>query len=216
MANTETTSAAEPKNQMHTQEESELDLDSRGSDEENAMHSKDEILSPIEKVKSMHSVNNIASVPNGGLKAWLQVLGAFMLFFNSFGIINTFGAYQTFYETGELFISSSSNLSWVGAVQAFALMFVGAFTGPVYDAGYFRHLLISGTFLIVFGHMMLSLCHEYYQVLLAQGFCIGIGAGFLFVPAVAVLSTYFTTKLTLAMGIAASGSSLGKQKERLH
>ena len=29
------------------------------------------------------SVNNIKSVPNGGTAAWLQVLGAFFLFFNS-------------------------------------------------------------------------------------------------------------------------------------
>lgn len=29
------------------------------------------------------SVNNIKAIPNGGLTAWLQVLGAFFLFFNS-------------------------------------------------------------------------------------------------------------------------------------
>lgn len=26
-------------------------------------------------------------IPNGGLRAWLQVLGSFMLFFNTFGIL---------------------------------------------------------------------------------------------------------------------------------
>ena len=29
------------------------------------------------------SVNNISAIPNGGTVAWLQVLGAFFLFFNS-------------------------------------------------------------------------------------------------------------------------------------
>ncbi|GES66585.1 monocarboxylate permease [Aspergillus terreus] len=57
--------------------------------------------------------------------------------------------------------------------------------------------------------MMISICHEYYQALLAQGFCIGIGVGLIFVPGVAVLSTYFTTKLALANGVAAAGSGLG-------
>ena len=56
---------------------------------------------------------------------------------------------------------------------------------------------------------MLSLCTEYWQVLLAQAFCIGIGTGCLFVPSVAILSTYFTTKFAFAVGLAASGSSLG-------
>jgi MFS family permease len=88
-------------------------------------------------------------------------------------------------------------------------MSVGAATGPVYDAGYFRVLLITGTFLIAFGHMMLSLCEVYWQVLMAQGICIGLGAGVLLLPGVAILSTYFTTKISLALGIAASGSSIG-------
>lgn len=89
-------------------------------------------------------------------------------------------------------------------------MAVGALTGPVYDAGYFRELLLGGSFLVVFGQMMLSLCGQYYQVILAQAICIGIGAGCLFVPSVAILSTYFSTKIATAMGIAAAGSSLGK------
>jgi MFS family permease len=75
--------------------------------------------------------------------------------------------------------------------------------------GYFRPLIVIGSFLIVFGHMMLSLCTAYWQVLLAQAFCVGIGTGFLFIPSVAILSTYFTTRLALATGVAASGSSLG-------
>ena len=32
---------------------------------------------------SQGHVNDLSSVPNGGLRAWLQVAGAFMLFFNS-------------------------------------------------------------------------------------------------------------------------------------
>lgn len=155
------------------------------------------------------SVNNVSAIPNGGLRAWLQVLGAFFLFFNSWGIVNTFGVYQTYYETGILASSSASDISWVGSIQAFLLMLVGALTGPVYDAGYFRGLLLTGSFLVVFGQMMLSLCTEYYQVILAQAICIGLGCGCLFVPSVAILSTYFSTKIATAMGIAAAGSSLG-------
>ncbi|KAF2203387.1 MFS general substrate transporter [Delitschia confertaspora ATCC 74209] len=155
------------------------------------------------------SVNNTSSIPNGGLKAWLQVLGSFFLFFNSWGVVNTFGSYQTYYETVLLTSSSPSSISWIGSIQAFLLMMVGAITGPIYDAGYFRELLIGGSFMLVLGQMMLSLCKEYWQVLLAQALCTGIGCGALFVPSVAILSTYFTTKLATAMGLAAAGSSIG-------
>ncbi|GAB7362043.1 hypothetical protein MBLNU230_g2077t1 [Neophaeotheca triangularis] len=164
----------------------------------------------LEKVQSAKpSINNIKSVPNGGLTAWLQVLGSFFLFFNSWGIVNSFGTYQAYYEDGILASSSPSDISWIGSIQSFLLMFVGAITGPIYDAGYVHHLIGAGSFLIVFGQMMLSLCNSYYQVMLAQAISIGLGAGCLFVPAVAILSTYFSTKVATAMGIAAAGSSLG-------
>lgn len=89
------------------------------------------------------------------------------------------------------------------------VLFVGALSGPIYDRGHLRILLVCGSFLIVFGFMMLSLCHAFWQCLLAQGFCIGIGGGLLFVPAVAILPTYFRAKVGLAIGLAASGSSMG-------
>ena len=37
----------------------------------------------VEKKTSKASVNNAASIPNGGLRAWLQVAGSFFLFFNT-------------------------------------------------------------------------------------------------------------------------------------
>lgn len=89
------------------------------------------------------------------------------------------------------------------------VLLVGAIVGPIYDRGHFRWLLVIGSFGVVFGHMMLSLCHTFWQALLAQGFVIGIGGGMLFVPAVAIMPTYFSTKLGLAIGLAASGSSTG-------
>lgn len=152
---------------------------------------------------------DVSPVPNGGLQAWLQVLGAWVLMFNTFGLINTFGVYQNYYESGQLFQSTSSNISWIGAIQAYCIMLVGFLTGPVFDAGHLRVLLISGSFLVVFGHMMLSLCHEYWQALLAQGFAIGLGSGLLFVPSVAIMPTYFSSKVGLVIGLAVSGSSLG-------
>lgn len=41
--------------------------------------------------------------PDGALVAWLHVAGSFFLFFNSWGIMNAFGVFQTFYDTGDPF-----------------------------------------------------------------------------------------------------------------
>ncbi|CAI6237683.1 unnamed protein product [Periconia digitata] len=153
--------------------------------------------------------NEPAPPPDGGTQAWLQVLGSWMLFFNTWGILNTFGIFQTYYESGALFRTSSSNISWIGSIQALALLATGAFVGPIYDRGGYRWLLIVGTVGVVLGHMLLSLAKTYWEALLTQGLMVGIGGGCLYVPAVAIMPTYFTSKLGLTLGIAASGSSTG-------
>ncbi|KAJ8067614.1 hypothetical protein OCU04_003224 [Sclerotinia nivalis] len=153
--------------------------------------------------------NPHADIPNGGVVAWLQVVGSFFLFFNSWGIVNMFGAFQTFYESDLLSHESPSNVSWIGSIQAFLLLLVGVITGPLFDAGLFRPLLSTGTFLVVFGMMMTSISKTYWEIILAQAVCMGIGLGCLFVPSVAIVSTYFSTRKAFATGIAASGSSLG-------
>ncbi|KIV78901.1 hypothetical protein PV11_06503 [Exophiala sideris] len=147
--------------------------------------------------------------PNGGLTAWLQVLGSFFLFFNAWGLVNTFGVYQTYYETSPVWQASPSEISWIGSIQAFLLLLVGVISGPAYDNGYFRALIATGATLIPLGFMMTSLCKTYWQTMLAQGITIGIGAGCIFIPSVAILPQYFSTKKALANGMAASGSSLG-------
>ncbi|KAL3953105.1 hypothetical protein ACCO45_013048 [Purpureocillium lilacinum] len=147
--------------------------------------------------------------PDGGIVAWLHVVGGFMLFFNSWGLLNTFGVYQSYYESGAMFNRSSSDISWIGALQAYLVFLVGLFAGPIYDRGYFKSLIVFGCLAITFGHMMLSLCSRYWQVILSQGFVIGIGAGCLFVPCASIMPSYFRAKLGLAMGLASAGSSFG-------
>lgn len=88
-------------------------------------------------------------------------------------------------------------------------MFGGVVTGPLFDSGYFYVLLPFGCFMVSFGYMMTSVASQYYQIMLAQGICVGIGTGCLFVPSVALLPQYFKRKRALANGLAASGSSIG-------
>jgi MFS family permease len=141
------------------------------------------------------------------------------------GLLTTYGAFQEFYQTELLPDQSPSNLSWVGSVQATLIVMVGIVTGPLVDSGYLRTLIVSGTFLVVFGIMMTSLANQYYQVshstrrerhhvspkqvLLAQGFCVGMGGGIAYIPALVVISSYFTTRRPIAIGCASIGSSVG-------
>ncbi len=91
--------------------------------------------------------------PNGGSRAWLQVLGAFFLNFNTWGIINTYGVFQAEYSTGILHNSSQSAISWIGSIQAFLMLLIAVLCGRALDAGYFYTDITAGTFLVVFGTM---------------------------------------------------------------
>ncbi|KAJ9603389.1 hypothetical protein H2200_012167 [Cladophialophora chaetospira] len=164
---------------------------------------------PEEREEKVSASNGIDTIPDSGMQAWLQVLGAFFLWFNTWGLINAYGAFQSYYTVDLLRHMTPSAIAWIGSVQACLLLLVGALTGPVFDAGYFRTLLILGSSMVVFGLFMTSIATEYWQILLAQGFCVGIGTGCLFTPSVALLSTYFSSKLMIAMGLAASGSGIG-------
>lgn len=149
------------------------------------------------------------SIPNGGLLAWLQVVGTFFLFFNVSGITNSFGVFQTYYERDLLRDQNPSRIAWIGSVQACLVLFVGMLTGPLFDMGYFRIMTAVGTVLAVLALMMTSLCTEYWQFMLGQSLCFGLGGACLFVPGMAITSTYFSTRRALAIGIASSGSSTG-------
>ncbi|KAN0072260.1 Major facilitator superfamily domain containing protein [Elaphomyces granulatus] len=144
-----------------------------------------------------------------GLKAWLQVVGAFFLFFNSWGVINTFGAFQTYYEQHDLSSLSPSTIAWIGSVQPFFLLMFGVIIGPLFDAGYFHLLLLFGTFLLTFGLMMVSISSQYWHFMLAQGICVGLAAAALFVPSVTILPQYFKRRRGLVNGLAASGGGIG-------
>lgn len=149
------------------------------------------------------------SIPDGGLVAWLQVLGSFMIFFNTWGVVNSFGVYQTYYENNFLQSEGASRISWIGSIQGFLLMSSGTFAGPLFDLGYYRYLLVIGLILSVLGVMMTSIASEYWEIMLAQAVCLGLGGGCLFLPGVAIPSTYFANKRSLALGISTSGSSFG-------
>ncbi|KEY65475.1 hypothetical protein S7711_08314 [Stachybotrys chartarum IBT 7711] len=144
---------------------------------------------------------------DGGTRAWLQVLAGHLVNALSWGYAATFGVYQLHYArtTG----LPSSQISWIGSIQIFLTFMSCVMSGRLSDAGYTRQTMVLGGFLIVFGTLMTSFATEYWQIVLAQGVCTGLGMGTIYMPALSVISSYFKRKRTLALTIAASGTSTG-------
>ena len=114
------------------------------------------------------SKSDLDSIPDGGVTAWLQVLGSWVILVDTWGLVNSFGVFQTHYKATMLPSTSPSSISWIGSLQASLLMLVGVVSGPLYDMGYFRALIGTGLLLIILGQFLLSICTTFWQVLLTQ------------------------------------------------
>ncbi|OQE15059.1 hypothetical protein PENFLA_c034G05115 [Penicillium flavigenum] len=146
--------------------------------------------------------------PEGGLRAWSVVAGAFCISFCTFGYLNAYGVYQNYYSTHQLMGESASTIAWIGSVQTCLLLGGGIVGGPLFDK-YGAKVIWPASIAFIFSVMMTSLGKEYYQFMLAQGILGGLTCGIMFSPAMAAVSHYFQAKRGAALGITVTGSSLG-------
>ncbi|KAF2686340.1 MFS general substrate transporter [Lentithecium fluviatile CBS 122367] len=145
---------------------------------------------------------------DGGMTAWLQVLGCWLLFMNTWGLTNSFSIFETYYAETKFPHVNPSTISWVGSLQLFLTLFVGVFAGWFLDAGHLRIALLTGTTLMFIGMFATSFCNFYWQVLLAQGICVGLGSGTLAFTSASIIPFYFTKRRMLVAGIVSTGSSV--------
>ncbi|OOF96428.1 hypothetical protein ASPCADRAFT_4472 [Aspergillus carbonarius ITEM 5010] len=136
--------------------------------------------------------------PDGGLAAWSVVLGAWCI-----------GIFQTYYGSTLLKGYSTSTIAWIPSLEVFFMFFMGPIVGTLSDRLGARVVIITGSFLHVFGLMMASISTEYYQILLSQGVCSAMGLCAIFQPSMSSIPSWFDKKRGAAYGIVASGSSAG-------
>lgn len=145
--------------------------------------------------------------PDGGARAWTQACMAHLVILNTWGMVATFGVFQSYY-TLSLNLEPSA-VSWIGSIQMLGHFSLGILTGRMFDAGYFYHTVILGMLLSATGMFMTSLCSEYWQFMMTQGVMNGLGNGMQFAPSLALVSTYFQNRRTVALAIVSSGSGVG-------
>ncbi|KAI0057037.1 MFS general substrate transporter [Artomyces pyxidatus] len=163
----------------------------------------------VEKNHAPPVVNVQSPVMDGGIHAWLTLVGAMLTTFCTFGYTYAFGVFQDYYTRSHA--ASASRISWIGSTQLCLLIAMGLPAGKLLDMGYFRQTVFAGSCLYVFSLFMVSIAHpdKYYQIFLSQGVGMGIGAGLLYIPAMAVQAHHWRARRALAMGAVITGSSIG-------
>ncbi|KAJ5710723.1 major facilitator superfamily domain-containing protein [Penicillium malachiteum] len=147
--------------------------------------------------------------PEEGLRGWLCIAGSFFAFFASFGFLNVEEEQKQMlstYQTTVLQIESSSDISWIFALQLALMWAPGPIFGRLVESFGTCVVLVPCSALCVFSLCMNSLAKEYYQIFPAQGLAFGIGAGGVFTTAMLCSRQWFARRRGLAIGIVTSGN----------
>ncbi|KAI0260447.1 MFS general substrate transporter [Gloeopeniophorella convolvens] len=149
--------------------------------------------------------------PDGGLQAWMVVLGAFCATFSSFGYINAWGAFQDYYQSTLLQQDSGATIAWIGSAQYSLALLPGLFVGRLFDVGHFHVPYVIASINLVVCTFLTAECKNFWQLLLCQGLGVGwqVSCGFLFGPTSGIVAHWFRLKRSSALGIVTLGSPLG-------
>ncbi|KAH0352474.1 MFS general substrate transporter, partial [Aureobasidium melanogenum] len=153
--------------------------------------------------------NDLEKYPEGGLEAWLVVLGSWCAMTAGMGLLNTIGTLHAWISTHQLSSYSSSSVGWIFSTFPFFLYFAGVQIGPLFDVYGARVLVITGSIGLVVALMTLSVSTEYYQIILSFGVLGGLSTCFLFTTAVSAIGHWFHARRGFAMGVACTAGGTG-------
>ncbi|KAF7116909.1 hypothetical protein CNMCM5793_005539 [Aspergillus hiratsukae] len=147
--------------------------------------------------------------PEGGLRAWLVVLGAWCAMIPGMGLLNTIGVLHAWTAEHQLAGYSASSIGWIFGAFSFFLNFGSAQVGPIFDSRGVLPVVLPGSIGIVVAIFCFSESTEYYQIFLSFSVLGGISSCCLFTPAIAAVGHWFNVRRGLATGIACTAGGLG-------
>ncbi|KAL4966459.1 major facilitator superfamily domain-containing protein [Aspergillus stella-maris] len=147
--------------------------------------------------------------PDGGLQAWLVVLGSWCAMVPSMGLLNTFGVLHAWTGTHQLAGYSDDKIGWIFGIYAFCLYVGAAQVGPIFDTHGVLPVVLPGSIGLIIAIFTFAESKEYYQILLSFSVLGGLSSCCLFTPAISVIGHWFDARRGLATGIACTAGGLG-------
>ncbi|KAF2452407.1 major facilitator superfamily domain-containing protein [Lineolata rhizophorae] len=147
--------------------------------------------------------------PNGGY-GWVCVACVFIVNGHTWGLNSSYGVFLAHYLSTNTFPNASPlDFAFIGGLSiSMALLIspLGTIITRLYGT---RATLSLGIVFQTASLLGASFASRIWHLYLSQGLCFGWGMGFLFVATVGVVPQWFTTRRSLANGIATAGSGLG-------
>jgi hypothetical protein len=111
-----------------------------------------------ETARSEVTEDDEETYPEGGVRAWLVVLGSWMALFSSLGLMNTMATFQAYIATNQLSGYTDGTIGWIFSLYAFLCFFCGLYIGPIFDKHGPKWLILSGTVCLVASLILTSFC----------------------------------------------------------
>ena len=141
-----------------------------------------------------------------GGRAWLDMTLAGLSMFTVFATAYSFGTFVR--PMAAEFDAGRGATAFVFAITAFLYFGLGAITGPLVHRVGPRRMILFGTAVQVIGMLLTTRANALWQAYITYGVGVGIGVACGYVPMVAVVGGWFTTRRATAIGIAVSGIGL--------
>ena len=124
----------------------------------------------------------------GGWRPWTCLVGCFFLMFNSWGLVNAYGTFSSYYLQHLFPGIDLLLLNLIGSTQSFVVLGLSFVVGRLLDAGHARQIVAVETVLVTLGMFMVSVVnHEgkngqgnYGSLVARTGFCYWLGPSLLF------------------------------------
>lgn len=95
--------------------------------------------------------------PEGGLQAWLVVLGSWLALMASLGVMNTLATFQSYLTAHQLSHYDEGTVGWVFSIYTFVVFFLGLYIGPMFDKYGPRWIIFTGSVLLGASLMLFSI-----------------------------------------------------------
>lgn len=147
--------------------------------------------------------------PNGGY-GWVCTFCAFMITVHTWGVNSAWGVILAYFLSNSTFPGAGHlDYAFIGGLSISQCLLIGPIVTKTYKAVGTTVTLLFGTALVFASLFSASYSTQIWHLFLSQGVCFGFGMGFLYLTTMAILPPWFSTKRSLSIGLAASGSGIG-------
>lgn len=148
-------------------------------------------------------------IPNGGY-GWVCIACCFLINAHTWGLNSAYAVFLGYYLDNNVFPGASAlEYAFIGGLSISMALLLSPVATTVLRLYGTRVCCFLGIFFETASFIGASFATRIWHLFLSQGVCFGWGMGFLFIASVNVPPQWFTTKRSLANGIAAAGSGFG-------